>query len=499
MSDLIENQITGINEPEFSVSEISNAIKRLIEDEFSYVRIRGEIGRVSFPRSGHVYLDLKDEKSVISGVIWKGVADRLVTRPEEGMEVIARGRVTTFGGQSKYQIIIDELRPAGVGALMAMLEKRKKQFQADGVFNREHKKSLPYLPEIIGVVTSPSGAVIKDILHRLADRFPRKVVLWPVAVQGEKCAKEVARAIDGFNSLTKQNPLIAPDLIIVARGGGSIEDLWGFNEELVVKSAFKSAIPLISAIGHETDTTLLDYVADVRAPTPSAAAEMAVPVRHELLALLDTNGARLSRGLSQILSNRSQRLLDFSRSLPRVFGLLEGPTQRLDSISVRLPNSLISGVKLKKSKLVEISTGIKPASLFMRLENSQSKFKLQASQLINLFGYFIDLRKQTLNSFFSRIEGLSLKRDIKREHKNLKDLSVRLKKSYEINIKNFEIRLQSIDRLRETLGYRQTLDRGYAVIRSGDSVITDKAKALHLSDLSIEFRDGDLPVKKVKD
>ena len=498
MSDLFENQIAGINEPEFSVSEISNAIKRLVENEFSYVRIRGEIGRVSLPRSGHVYLDLKDEKSVIAGVIWKGVADKLITRPEEGMEVVARGRVTTFGGQSKYQIIIDDLRPAGVGALMAMLEKRKKQFQAEGIFEPEHKIQLPYLPEIIGVVTSPSGAVIKDILHRLNDRFPRKVVLWPVAVQGENCAKEVSRAIDGLNSLAKQNPLIAPDLIIVARGGGSIEDLWGFNEELVVRSAFKSIIPLISAIGHETDTTLLDYVADVRAPTPSAAAEMAVPVRHELLALLDNNEARLTRALSQILSNRSQRLLDFSRSLPRVFGLLEGPTQRLDSISTRLPTSLSSSVRLKKSRLVEISTGIKPASLFMRLENSRSKFDLQSRQLTNLFAHFIVLKKQTLSSFFLRIESLSLKRDIQQEQKNLKDLSFRLKKAYDIIAKDLGTKLQSIDRLRETLGYRQTLDRGYAIIRSSDSVITDKSKTLHLTDLIIEFRDGELPVEKVK-
>ena len=499
MSDLFESQIPGINEPEFSVSEISNAIKRLIEEEFSYVRIRGEIGRVSLPRSGHVYLDLKDEKSVIAGVIWKGVADKLMTKPEEGMEVIARGRVTTFGGQSKYQIIIDDLRPAGVGALMAMLEKRKKQFQAEGIFNQEHKKPLPFLPEIIGVITSPSGAVIKDILHRLSDRFPRKVTLWPVAVQGDNCAREVSRAIDGFNSLTVQNPLIAPDLIIVARGGGSIEDLWGFNEELVVRSAFKSTIPLISAIGHETDTTLLDYVADVRAPTPSAAAEMAVPVRHELLALIDANEARLSRALSQVLLNRSQRLLDISRSLPRVFGLLEGPTQRLDSISTRLPISLTSSVKLKKSRLFELSTGIKPTSLIMRLENSQSKFELQAKQLKTLLGYCIDLRKQTLGSLFSRIENLSLKREILHEQKNLKDLSLRVRKAYETSLTNLETKLQAIDRLRETLGYRETLNRGYAVIRSGDNVITEKAKALYETNLSIEFRDGELPIKNIKD
>ena len=255
---------------------------------------------------------------------------------------------------------------------------------------------------------------------------------------------------------------------------------------------------MISAIGHESDTTLLDYVADVRAPTPSAAAEMAVPVRHELLALLDNNEARLTRALSQILSNRSQRLLDFSRSLPRVFGLLEGPTQRLDSISTRLPTSLSSSVRLKKSRLVEISTGIKPASLFMRLENSRSKFDLQSRQLTNLFAHFIVLKKQTLSSFFLRIESLSLKRDIQQEQKNLKDLSFRLKKAYDIIAKDLGTKLQSIDRLRETLGYRQTLDRGYAIIRSSDSVITDKSKTLHLTDLIIEFRDGELPVEKVK-
>ena len=267
----------------------------------------------------------------------------------------------------------------------------------------------------------------------------------------------------------------------------------------MVRSAFKSTIPLISAIGHETDTTLLDYVADVRAPTPSAAAEMAVPVRHELLALIDANEARLSRALSQVLLNRSQRLLDISRSLPRVFGLLEGPTQRLDSISTRLPISLTSGVKLKKSRLFELSTGIKPTSLIMRLENSQSKFELQAKQLKTLLGYCIDLRKQTLGSLFSRIESLSLKREILHEQKNLKDLSLRIRKAYEMSLTNLETKLQAIDRLRETLGYRETLNRGYAVIRSGDNVITEKAKALYETNLSIEFRDGELPIKNIKD
>jgi exodeoxyribonuclease VII large subunit len=256
--DLLEDGEAG-NTPEFSVSDLSNAVKRVIEGEFGFVRVRGEVGRVSRPRSGHVYLDLKDDRSVISGIMWKGVAARQQTQPEEGMEVIATGRLTTFPGQSKYQILIEEIRPAGAGALMAMLEKRKALLQAEGLFAAERKQPLPYLPEIIGVVTSPSGAVIRDILHRLRDRFPRKVLIWPVAVQGASCAPEVARAIDGFNAMTPGGALPRPDLLIVARGGGSVEDLWGFNEEAVARAAAASEIPLISAVGHETDTTLIEF------------------------------------------------------------------------------------------------------------------------------------------------------------------------------------------------------------------------------------------------
>ncbi|MWD28723.1 exodeoxyribonuclease VII large subunit, partial [Aquicoccus sp. SCR17] len=304
MSDLIDDPEPGGNAPEFSVTEISNAIKRVIEGEFGHVRLRGEVGRVSRPRSGHVYLDLKDDRSVLSGVIWKGVAGRLSIQPEEGMEVVATGRITTFGGQSKYQIVIEDLKPAGQGALMAMLEKRKKALAAEGLFEAARKRPLPYLPEVIGVVTSPSGAVIRDILHRLRERFPRKVLIWPVAVQGDRCAPEVVRAIEGFNALTPGGALPRPDLLIVARGGGSIEDLWGFNEESVARAAAASAIPLISAVGHETDTTLIDFVSDKRAPTPTAAAELAVPVRLELLGLLDGQGARLSHALSAGVARR---------------------------------------------------------------------------------------------------------------------------------------------------------------------------------------------------
>ena len=278
MSDLIDDPQPGQNAPEFTVSEVSGVVKRMIESEFGHVRIRGEVGRVVWARSGHLYFDLKDDRAVLAAVSWKGQAARMAVKPEEGMEVVATGRLTTFPGQSKYQMIVEDVRPAGVGALMAMLEKRKTALQAEGLFDLSRKKKIPYLPEVIGVVTSPTGAVIRDILHRLRDRFPRKVVIWPVAVQGERCAPEVAAAIHGFNQLAPDGAIPRPDLIIVARGGGSIEDLWGFNEEVVVRAAAASEIPLISAVGHETDTTLIDYVSDQRAPTPTAAAELAVPV-----------------------------------------------------------------------------------------------------------------------------------------------------------------------------------------------------------------------------
>ena len=284
--ELFEEPRAGENAPEFTVSEISGAVKRVIEGEFGRVRVRGEIGRISRPASGHLYLDLKDENAVLGAVIWRSAARTLGFRPEDGMEVVATGRLTTFPGSSKYQMVIETLAPAGVGALMAMLEKRKQALAAEGLFEAARKRPLPYLPEVIGVVTSPSGAVIRDILHRLRERFPRPVLVWPVTVQGERCAPEVAAAIRGFNAIAPGGAVPRPDLIIVARGGGSLEDLWGFNEEIVVRAVAEGTIPLISAVGHETDTTLIDFVADRRAPTPTAAAEMAVPVRLDLVAAL---------------------------------------------------------------------------------------------------------------------------------------------------------------------------------------------------------------------
>src|SRR4051812_41156682 len=271
------------NVPEFSVSELSVALKRQLEGAFPRVRVRGEISQPSFPRSGHCYFRIKDENAVIDAVCWKTTLPRLGIKVEEGMEVIATGKITTYAGSSRYQIIIDRLELAGEGALLKLLEDRRRKLQAEGLFDTTRKRPLPFLPEVVGVVTSPSGAVIRDILHRLSDRFPRRVLIWPVAVQGEKAAAEVAQAIAGFNRLAPEGPVPRPDVLIVARGGGSLEDLWAFNEEIVVRAAAASAIPLISAVGHETDTTLIDFASDRRAPTPTAAAEMAVPVRADLL------------------------------------------------------------------------------------------------------------------------------------------------------------------------------------------------------------------------
>ncbi len=378
MSDLLEQAGPGANAHEFTVSELSGKVRRLIEGEFGHVRVRGEVGRVVLARSGHLYFDLKDERAVLSAVSWKGQVARLAIRPEEGMEVVATGRMTTFAGQSKYQLVVDNIEPAGAGALMAMLERRKKALAAEGLFAPERKKKLPWLPEVIGVVTSPSGAVIRDILHRLRDRFPRRVLIWPVVVQGQACAPEVARAIRGFNALEPDGAIPRPDLIIVARGGGSVEDLWGFNEEEVVRAAAESEIPLISAVGHETDTTLIDLAADMRAPTPTAAAELAVPVRMELLARVEEQGARLSRAMSQAIARRRQRLDDLSRALPRPATLLEGAAQRLDRAAERLPAALRAAAQRKRLHLSELSAAIRPQAMRRRLREARSSRRARA-------------------------------------------------------------------------------------------------------------------------
>ena len=474
--DIFEEPETGGNAHEFTVSEISGAVKRVIEGEFGQVRVRGEISRVSRPASGHLYFDLKDDRALIAAVSWKGQVAKMSVRPEEGMEVVATGRLTTFPGQSKYQLIVDDIAPAGAGALMLMLEKRKAALAAEGLFATERKKPIPYLPEVIGVITSPSGAVIRDILHRLRDRFPRRVLIWPVAVQGEKCAPEVAAAIAGFNALSPGGAIPRPDLLIVARGGGSIEDLWGFNEEAVVRAAAASAIPLISAVGHETDTTLIDHAADRRAPTPTAAAEMAVPVRLDLLAWTGEQGARLARAIGQRSETRRQRLADLGRSLGRPEALTGPARQKYDLWSDRLGPALSAAATRKRAAFNAVAGRVRPG----------------------LLTRFIGIERSRLGERAARLEPAiaRLRRDAARlndqQRKDLDALSIRLTAAPVLRLASLKERLASIDRTRLTLGYTETLKRGFAVVRADGAVATSKATAGAASGLEIEFHDGRL-------
>jgi len=490
--DLIDDDGPAPNAPEYTVSEISGAVKRTIEGGFSHVRVRGEVGRVSRPRSGHIYLDLKDDRNVLAGVIWKGVAGRLATQPEEGMEVVATGRLTTFGGQSKYQMVIEEIAPAGVGALMAMLEKRKQALAAAGLFAPERKQDLPYLPEVIGVVTSPSGAVIRDILHRLRDRFPRRVLIWPVAVQGAACAPEVARAIRGFNALAPGGPIPRPDLLIVARGGGSLEDLWGFNEEAVVRAAADSAIPLISAVGHETDTTLIDFAADRRAPTPTAAAEMAVPVRLELLAWVDGQEARRSRAISRFLQQRRQRLADLARALPRPESLLHFAAQRLDRASERLPAALAARVARERLRFSEAGAALRPSLLRRRLAEERRRLEDRAARILPALDRLLRRRRDLFAAAVRRLRPDGHRQRIDRDRREVSRLGTRLAAAMTADLERRKTRLAALERMRQGLSYQETLRRGFAVVRSGTDVITTKAAAETAPGLDIEFQDGRL-------
>ncbi|WP_296423940.1 exodeoxyribonuclease VII large subunit [Yoonia sp.] len=491
--DLFDDATPVDNTPEFTVSEISGAVKKAIEGGFSHVRVRGEVGRVSRPGSGHLYLDLKDDRSVLSAVIWKGRAQGLAHRPEEGMEVIATGKLTTFPGQSKYQMVIEDIVPAGAGALMAMLEKRKAALAAEGLFAPERKKPLPYLPEIIGVITSPSGAVIRDILHRLRDRFPRKVLVWPVAVQGQKCAPDVAAAIAGFNRLTPGGALPRPDLLIVARGGGSLEDLWGFNEEIVARAAAASEIPLISAVGHETDTTLIDFVSDMRAPTPTAAAELAVPVRMELLAWVDQQGARLSRALSTGVQQRRQRVRDLGRALPQVETLVEGPRQRLDYLGERLPVALRTAAARKQLQLSEAA--LRPGILSRRVAEDRRRLDALAGRLVPALQRRSRDGAAALERAGRGLRAEVLQDRVARQSERLDVLLRRLSDRASRQQAERVARLDALDRLHETLGYVETLKRGYAVVRGDGAVVTCVAAAENAARLEIEFADGRVSVK----
>ena len=362
------------NVGEYSVSELSSALKRTVEDAYGYVRVRGEIsGFKGAHASGHSYFSLKDDKARLEAVVWRLTLPKLRFRPQEGMEVIATGKLTVFPGQSKYQLVIDALEPAGVGALMALLETRRKTLAAEGLFSESRKRPLPYLPRVIGVVTSPTGAVIRDILHRLADRFPTQVILWPVRVQGETSAVEVAAAINGFNAFPAGGRYPRPDLLIVARGGGSLEDLWSFNEEIVVRAAAASAIPLISAVGHETDSTLIDLVADRRAPTPTAAAEMAVPVRSELVANVDGLAGRLTAGAFRHVELGRRELRAAARALPKAEDLLAIPRRMFDELAARVSLALTANTSMHRTVFERTSAALSIGNLSRMVERGAER------------------------------------------------------------------------------------------------------------------------------
>lgn len=502
MSDMFEDAPT--NQPEFTVSELSGAVKRVIEGEFGLVRVRGEVGRLSRPASGHLYFALKDDRATLDAVTWKGQVAKMQLRPEEGMEVIATGRMTTFPGQSKYQLIVDDIAPAGVGALMALLEKRKAVLAAEGLFDPIRKQAIPYLPRVIGVVTSPSGAVIRDILHRLRDRFPRQVLIWPVAVQGQSCATDVAAAIRGFNAITAGGPIPRPELIIVARGGGSLEDLWGFNEEIVVRAAAESRIPLISAVGHETDTTLIDYAADLRAPTPTAAAEMAVPVRADLIATLDAMAARQSRAMANAFGARGQRLRDLARALPRVQTLLERPSQRFDQQVQRLGGALGMAAAKKRASFGAVAGRLRVEVLAVLTAH-------QRDALTSLVGRVEEryLRRKTaqevqFDKWASRLQPALARmladgaRKTALARAQLAQLDTRLQAAPALRFVRLFDRLEVLDRMRLTLGYRETLTRGYAVVRGDGRVVTTKGAAGGAKEIEIEFADGKFVVQQPK-
>jgi len=351
----IDKPREGINTPEFTVSELSSLVKKTVEETFGLVRVRGEISDCKLHSSGHLYLTLKEGNAILASVCWRGHVGRLGIKPTVGMDVVCTGRLTTYSGQSKYQMVVEGMALAGIGALLKMLEERKKKLAAEGLFDASRKRVLPFLPRLIGVVTSPTGAVIRDILHRLDERFPRHVLLWPGAVQGEGAAEQIAAAVLGFNALSDIGGVRRPDLLIVARGGGSVEDLMPFNEECVVRAVAESKIPVISAVGHETDTTLIDYVSDLRAPTPTAAAEKAVPVREEILAQVVDDGARLFQAFVRMSQEKRERLRLIERALGDPSRVLEPLAQRLDERAERLLLAWRSFFERRRARINEAS------------------------------------------------------------------------------------------------------------------------------------------------
>ncbi|WP_305989103.1 exodeoxyribonuclease VII large subunit [Roseibium sp. MMSF_3544] len=484
---------TPSNVAEFSVSEISFSIKRTMEDTFGYVRVRGELGRISRPGSGHIYLDLKDDRAVLSGVIWRGVASKLKIQPEQGLEVIATGKITTFPGQSKYQMVIDALEPAGAGALMALLEERKKKLTAEGLFAEERKKPLPPLPNVIGVVTSPTGAVIRDILHRIADRFPLHVLVWPVRVQGETSGAEVANGIRGFNALEAGGAIPRPDLLIVARGGGSIEDLWGFNEEAVVRAAADSQIPLISAVGHETDWTLIDLAADRRAPTPTGAAEIAVPVKAELMAMVDDRSRRLNSGLVRFVTGRRTELRAASAALPAPQDLLALPRQKFDTLANSLERALIVSTKSHRANLQNLAGRLSPLLLSRLSSKARQDLQQIGERQQRALSVSVQQKRQAYAGVAARLTPARLVQQTSLGQERVSGLSERLDRAFLARVTQEKSKLEGLQKLLKSLSYKDVLARGYAVVRDEAGHPVRSAAAIDPgAALSIELADGNI-------
>ena len=444
---LVARERQGDNAQPLTISEISALLKRTVEDRFGFVRLRGELSGVKRAASGHFYCALKDEGAVIDGVMWKGNAARLNFRAEDGLEVIATGKLTTYPGRSKYQIVIDSLELAGEGALLALLEKTRARLSAEGLFDASRKRALPFLPRVIGVVTSPTGAVIRDILHRLADRFPSHVLVWPVLVQGNGAAEQVAAAVRGFSAIAPGSPVPRPDVVIVARGGGSIEDLWSFNEEVVVRAIAECSIPVISAVGHETDTTLADFAADRRAPTPTAAAEMAVPVRADLAFTLADLGTRQRRAVYRPVELGRERLAARARLMPRPENLLQPQAQRLDDLSERLRRAL----------------GDRSAKGRERLAGAAARLSLS-------------LLTRSASEAQRRLERARLAPAL-----------------VERPLRTGTDRLAALTRVMSQLHPEKPLERGYAIIRSAEGkALTTRAEAAGEALLTLQWRDGTL-------
>lgn len=443
---IMSDAATRANLPEYSVSEVSAALKRTVEDAFPFVRVRGEVSKVTFQSSGHVYFDLKDDLAILNAVCWRMTAQRLKVKPQQGLEVVCTGRISTYAGSSRYQLIVDQIELAGLGALMALLEQRKKKLAAEGLFAPEKKRRLPFLPEVIGVITSPTGAVIRDIMHRLDARFSRHVLLWPVSVQGEWAAGEVVAAIRGFNAIKPGGAVPRPDLLIVARGGGSIEDLMAFNDESVVRAVFEGTIPLISAVGHETDTTLIDLVSDMRAPTPTAAAEMAVPVRAELFAQTLDLERRFIRGFVARMDERRRHLSQTARILPRAEQLFAESRQRLDFAGRRLNPGLRRNLQEHGRALANFAGQLRPGIVTIRLAQGRER-----------------------NAALTR----------------------RLVQAQKTRLRQLGKQIGALARVLDSVSFRSVLERGFALVRSDDGTIRRRADVVVSGEtLALTFADG---------